>query len=314
MKDIILIIEQNKNTIDEKDLNSIYLANAISKNISLIVLVNNKIDIDTSIFNGYNIKSLFLVKYDNYNYSLYNIAHEINKILSKLSFNNLILSEQKFSRNLAIYLSSLNKLDIITEIIDFKNNSFLRNSIDGEFYEYFNLIHSKNILLVKDYISKNYTQNNSTIEDIRKFNINNNIMTSIIERTNNIYETPIEYSNCIVSIGRAIKNQEGLNLVQSFADSIGANIAGSRAAVDMGLIDKNKQVGQSGKTINPDIYIAIGISGASHHIIGMRNSKLTIAINTDINCQMVKLADYAYIGDFREALPILIKSIKSEKI
>lgn len=117
----------------------------------------------------------------------------------------------------------------------------------------------------------------------------------------------------IVSGGRGVGNAEGFKLLQELADVLGGTVAGSRAAVDKEWIDKNLQVGQTGKTVKPIIYIACGISGAIQHLAGMQDSDYIIAINKDESCPIMKVADLAIVGDLYKVIPKLVSELKAQQ-
>lgn len=119
----------------------------------------------------------------------------------------------------------------------------------------------------------------------------------------------IDSAKIIVAGGKGMKNQAGFELLKIFAQKIGATVGASRGAVDMGLAPVEVQIGQTGKTVSPKLYIACGISGAIQHTVGMCDSDKVIAINKDPNAPIFEVSDVGYVGDVFEVLPELIKSL-----
>jgi electron transfer flavoprotein alpha subunit len=120
-------------------------------------------------------------------------------------------------------------------------------------------------------------------------------------------------SNIIVAVGRGIKSQDNLHVAQELADILGADLAASRPICDAEWLPIDRQIGSSGQTVAPKVYIALGISGAIQHIVGMKNAGTIVAINKDKEAPIFDIADYGIVGDLFEAVPTLVEEIKKAK-
>jgi len=120
-------------------------------------------------------------------------------------------------------------------------------------------------------------------------------------------------SEIIVAVGRGIKSQENIALAQQLADALGADLAASRPICDADWLPIDRQIGSSGQTVAPKVYIALGISGAIQHIVGMKNAGTIVAINKDAEAPIFDIADYGIVGDLFDTVPVMIEEVKKAK-
>ena len=120
-------------------------------------------------------------------------------------------------------------------------------------------------------------------------------------------------ADIIVSVGRGIKEAENIPIVQRLADALGAELAASRPICDAGWLPMERQVGSSGQTVAPKMYMAVGISGAIQHLVGMKGSRVVVAINKDANAPIFEIADYGIVGDLFQIVPELVEAIQNSK-
>lgn len=150
-----------------------------------------------------------------------------------------------------------------------------------------------------------------TIEDVKinfdksKFRVR---VLETVKQTKNLID--ITEAHVLISGGRGVGNAEGFDMLRAMANTIGAEVSASRAMVDAGVLGHERQVGQTGKTVRPDLYFAMGISGAIQHLAGMEESEYIIAINKDKFAPIFNVADLGIVGDVRKIVPLLTERLK----
>ena len=123
----------------------------------------------------------------------------------------------------------------------------------------------------------------------------------------------LSQAEIIVSVGRGIKEQKNIEIAKALADALGGELAASRPICDAGWLPMERQVGSSGQTVSPKLYLALGISGAIQHLVGMKGSRTIIAINKDAEAPIFEIADVAVVGNLFDIVPVLTEEVKKAK-
>ncbi len=245
--------------------------------------------------------------------NLSNSANEIKSIIDENEIKLVLSNSSYIGRDIIAFLSVDFKTSPVSNVSNFEiSDSTVKtfNTINGGESEYIAEINSEiKFLLIRP---KSFDQNdikltnNFEIKDVS--NDDNTIKVfdiHIEEKTG----PQLEDSKIVVSAGRGMVEVENLSLINDLAQKLNAAIGGTRAIVDSGWMPYSNQVGQTGKTVKPDVYIACGISGATQHQVGMKDSKFIIAINKDEEAPIFQISDLGIVGDTLTVIPKLIENL-----
>lgn len=245
--------------------------------------------------------------------SLSSAADTLVDAIKTDSIELVLASSTYVGRDISGFLSVDLNSSPVANVINFEiNGSTLTttNSIDGGESEYFtNVTSDVKILIIrpKSFEASDVTlSENYTISSVEKNDLTVNVFDVFIEEKTG---PQLEDSKIVISAGRGMVDVGNLKYIEDLAGKLNAAIGGTRAIVDAGWMPYSQQVGQTGKTVKPDVYIACGISGATQHQVGMKDSKYIIAINKDEEAPIFQIADLGIVGDTLNIIPKLIENL-----
>jgi electron transfer flavoprotein alpha subunit len=252
------------------------------------------------------------------NYSSSAYSKIISDYAKEISAKCLIFSNTSLGKDLAPHVAIKINAGILMDCIglEIENNEILatRPIYAGKALLDVKLNSEIKVFTIRPNVFKAIAVENNGNPEIEVKEINSpNLKTKVIDTTKSDGKLDVAEADIIVSGGRGLKGPENFHLIEELAESLGAAIGASRAVVDAGWRPHEEQVGQTGKTVSPTLYIACGISGAIQHLAGMSSSKYIVAINKDKDAPIFNIADYGIAGDAFEILPALTKEIKESK-
>ena len=304
----LIIGEINNNELSSGTLEIISKAKELNLDFSVITIGNSEISsIGSDDFTNTYFKS------NSNKLNLSSCASEIKTLIDENNIELVLSNSTYIGRDLIAFLSVDFKTSPVSNVTNFEiNNTELIaiNSINGGESEYKVTINSDiKLLLIRP---KSFEQT--------EINLNDNFETKEIQQNENSIDVfdihieeksgpQLEDSKIVISAGRGMVESSNLKLVEELANKLNAAIGGTRAIVDAGWMPYSNQVGQTGKTVKPDVYIACGISGATQHQVGMKDSKYIIAINKDEEAPIFQISDLGIVGDTLSVIPKLNENL-----
>tara|TARA_B100001094_G_C18024355_1_gene716805 strand:+ start:84 stop:1013 length:930 start_codon:yes stop_codon:yes gene_type:complete len=303
---ILVIAEHDNINLKGATLNTITAANQISDDVSLLVA---GFGIDSVIEEAQTINGVMqIIKCDS---DLYKnaVAEDLAELVIANSdgYSHILAPATTFGKNLMPRISAKLDSQQISDIISVESeNTFKRPIYAGSCIATVKSNDDIKIITVRSTAFDASPTNNTNIE-VKEISASESagISKFISEELAQSDRPELTAANIVISGGRGMQSGDNFHLLDSIADKLGAAVGASRAAVDAGFVPNDYQVGQTGKIVAPDLYIAVGISGAIQHLAGMKDSKVIVAINKDEDAPIFQVADYGLVADLFTALPEL---------
>ena len=311
---VLVLIEHDNQNIKASSLNTITAAKKIDKSVHAIVLGENCSKVGEQISKCEGIEEVFIA--DNSIFKNH-VAENISPVIFELSnkYSHILAPSSTFGKNIMPRVAALLDVAQISDIISIESNdTFVRPIYAGNANLKLQSTDSKKIITVRttNFEATKISGGNGKITKIEKKDDPG--LSKFVKNELNKSDRPeLTSAGIIISGGRGMESGKNFGLLEEIADKLKAAVGASRAAVDAGFVPNDYQVGQTGKVVAPELYIAVGISGAIQHLAGMKDSKIIVAINKDEEAPIFQVADYGIVGDLFKILPELSKELDKIK-
>ncbi|MDC0853634.1 FAD-binding protein [Candidatus Pelagibacter sp.] len=307
---VLLIAEHNNKELKSFTLNAVTASSQIDTDVHALVIGNNCGDVAKAASELPLVKKVITVEAAHYeNFLAENFAPVVTKLAD--NYSHIVCSANTFGKNLMPRIAAKLDTSQVSDIIKVESqDTFVRPIYAGNAFATVKSSDAKKCITIRPTSfdpceSSGGSAPIETAEAGEEF-----LLTKFVKREEVKSDRPeLGTARIVVSGGRGMQSGDNFKLITSIADKLNAAIGASRAAVDAGYISNDHQVGQTGKVVVPDLYIAVGISGAIQHLAGMKESKVIVAINKDGEAPIFSVADYGLEADLFEALPQFLEEL-----
>ncbi|MBX9622091.1 MAG: FAD-binding protein [Alphaproteobacteria bacterium] len=309
---LLLIAEHDQNELTAGTLATLTAAQKLSSDVHLVLFGENLEKIAESASSYEGLKKVLVVQDKSCSYL---VAETMTPTLLKLAqdYDFILAPASTFGKNVLPGLAALLDVAQISDVIEIQSqNTFKRPIYAGNAIAILKSNDAKKLLTIRPTAFEKATLSvfKASIESYPFVPPSGPVATFVKMEESRSERPDLTAASIVVAGGRGFQNKENFALLEDLADTLEAAIGASRAAVDAGFVPNDYQVGQTGKVVAPDLYIAIGISGAIQHLAGMKDSKVIVAINKDPEAPIFQVADYGLVGDLFVLLPELTTKTK----
>ena len=302
---ILVVAEHDNDSIKISTLNTVTAALAIGDDVHMLVA---GVGCQAAVSAAAEIAGIVkVISADNEAYA-HQLPENVAPLLVELAknYSHILSAATTTGKNLMPRAAALLDVAQISDIIEVKSeDTFVRPVYAGNAMATVQSSDSVKMITVRTTAYAEAALGGSATIENSDF-VSDQEMATFVSEQLSVSERPeLTAASIVISGGRGMQNGENFVLLEKVADKLGAAIGASRAAVDAGFVPNDMQVGQTGKIVAPDLYIAVGISGAIQHLAGMKDSKVIVAINKDEEAPIFQVADYGLVGDLFKVLPEL---------
>ena len=309
----LVIIENKNGVLHRMSREAISGAQKIGGDITALVIGENAESVSNELSN-FEIEKTFIVNHElvpSYNVDGY--KEIIEQVVDSISPNIIITGHTYQARDFMPRVSAALDIPFIPDIVELENSIYIKQVLNSKLNA---SISSSSDRVLISFQSASYSEEDIIKGSSRSESFDVDLDSSSIKSKSDdpfqesASEVDLESAELIVSVGRGIEKEENKSIAFDLAKVIGAEVSASRPVVDAGWLPSSRQVGSSGSTISPKLYLSLGVSGAIQHVVGMKGSKNILAINKDPDAPIFEIADYAVVGDLLEIVPKLITALQ----
>ena len=310
---ILVILEDNHGSVHKMSIEAIVAAQSLNGSISAIVIGKNHRDLSSEVSN-FKLEEILTI--DDPSVASYNAdgyTELLSHIINQKKPDLIICGHTYQTRDYIPRLSARSDIPFIPDVIEIKENLYIKQVLNSKLNASCSSDSEKLIISIQSaaFNAENIEKGTPSINPF-EIQINPEKVRSTSEAPfkEDAGDIDLESAEILVSIGRGIEKKENVQIGFDLAKTLGAEVSASRPVVDAGWIESYRQVGSSGASVSPKLYLALGISGAIQHVVGMKGSKFILAINKDPESPLFELSDYAIIGDVLEIVPKLNQALQ----
>ena len=308
---ILILVEHDNQEVKSSTLNTVTAARQLGDDVHALVVGFNCDQVVTTSAKIVGINKVLKIDSAEYEYGLVENTAPVVENLAK-SYSHVLAPASTFGKNLMPRLAAMLDVQQISDISEIvSEDTFIRPIYAGNALATVQSTDSIKLITVRTTTFDPAAEEGGDAE-VEELSSSGDVgLSKFVKHDLTRSERPeLTTASIVISGGRGMQSGENFNMLERIADKLGAAVGASRAAVDAGYVPNDYQVGQTGKVVAPDLYIAVGISGAIQHLAGMKDSKVIVAINKDEEAPIFQVADYGWVSDLFTAIPELEAAIE----